>query len=74
MNDNEDEVDVDLEDMEDVEDTEDVEDVEDTEDLFELHVADTDVSSGTIAVSWCLSKDMIQNLATKGLWDPLRQT
>lgn len=37
---------------------------------FELHVADTDVTSGTIAVSWCLTKELLQNLADRGLQDP----
>jgi len=48
----------------------DIEDIEDVEDKFELHVAETDVSSGTIAVSWCISKDMLQDLADRGVRDP----
>ena len=45
-------------------------DEEDVESSFELHVADTDATSGTIGVSWCLSRDLLKDLAANGVEDP----
>ena len=38
--------------------------------MFQLQVADTDVTNGTIAVSWCLDHEMLKDLAEEKLVDP----
>jgi hypothetical protein len=38
--------------------------------MFELHVANSDVSSGSIAVSWCISKETIAALTEAGNKNP----
>lgn len=38
--------------------------------MFKLYVASTDVSSGTIPISWCVSKDKLKELASDGVEDP----
>lgn len=38
--------------------------------MLELHISDTDVTSGTIPVSWCLDKTLLDNLAACGVPDP----
>src|ERR1700722_4777297 len=38
--------------------------------MFQLKLADTDVSSGSVALSWCLDNELIKNLAKEGTDDP----
>src|ERR1700722_6345770 len=38
--------------------------------MFELHIADKDITSGTIPVSWCLDKELLAYLAEEGNEDP----
>lgn len=38
--------------------------------MLELHVADTDVSGGSIAVSWCIDKELVQHLQKQKCLDP----
>ncbi len=38
--------------------------------MLKLHVDDTNVTSGTIPVSWCVSKDLLENLFDKQIKDP----
>lgn len=39
--------------------------------MLELHVADDDVSTGSIAVGWCLSKNLLEHLNKRGFKDPI---
>lgn len=39
--------------------------------MFELHLANNNVDSGTIAVSWCLDKEALEILTSKGIKDPV---
>ena len=38
--------------------------------MFQLQLADADVTNGTIAVSWCLDHEMLKELADKKISDP----
>jgi hypothetical protein len=38
--------------------------------MFQLQIADTDVTNGSIAVSWCLDQEMLKKLADAGVVDP----
>lgn len=38
--------------------------------MFELHVSDNDVTGGSIGVTWCLDKELINELASRGIKDP----
>lgn len=38
--------------------------------MFQLQVADTDVSGGSIAVSWCLDQELLKSLADNQITDP----
>lgn len=39
--------------------------------MLELHVADRDVTSGSVAVSWCIDKETLTNLAELGYNHPM---
>lgn len=39
--------------------------------MLELHVADTDVTTGSISVGWCVSQDTLQELARNKIKDPV---
>lgn len=39
--------------------------------MLELHIADTDVSSGSIPVAWCVDKDTLASLQEHGAKDPV---
>ena len=38
--------------------------------MFKLYVASTEIESGTIPISWCVSKDKLKELARHGVEDP----
>lgn len=38
--------------------------------MFELHVSDNDVTGGSIGVTWCVDKEVINELANSGVKDP----
>lgn len=38
--------------------------------MFELHIADTDVTSGSIPVTWCLDKELLELLRERHIEDP----
>jgi hypothetical protein len=38
--------------------------------MFQLQIADADVTNGTIAVSWCLDEEILKELADKQVQDP----
>jgi hypothetical protein len=38
--------------------------------MFQLQIADADVTNGTIAVSWCLDQEILKELADKQITDP----
>ena len=38
--------------------------------MFQLQVADADVTNGTIAVSWCLDHELLKDLADQKITDP----
>lgn len=38
--------------------------------MFEIHVSDTEVQGGTVAVSWCVDKALLDEMAAKGVRDP----
>jgi hypothetical protein len=38
--------------------------------MLQLFVADTNVSSGTVAVSWCVNQEVLASLAKQGILDP----
>lgn len=38
--------------------------------MFEIHVADTDVNSGTIPISWCTNKGLLKELEKHNVRDP----
>lgn len=37
---------------------------------FELHISDNDITNGTIAVSWCVPKEILEALDKAGIKDP----
>lgn len=39
--------------------------------MLELHVADTDVTTGSISVGWCVSLDTLKELADNGIKNPV---
>lgn len=39
--------------------------------MLELHVTDNDVTSGTVAVGWCVDKNTLQSLADDGIQNPM---
>lgn len=38
--------------------------------MLELHIADTDVTSGSIPVTWCLNKELLERLSKLHIEDP----
>lgn len=38
--------------------------------MFELHIADTDVTSGSVPVTWCLDKELLEALKDEGAVNP----
>ncbi len=38
--------------------------------MFEIHVSDNDVTSGSIPVSWCVTPDILKSLSDLGVKDP----
>lgn len=38
--------------------------------MFELHIADTDVTSGSIPVTWCVDKELLEQLRDRHIEDP----
>jgi hypothetical protein len=38
--------------------------------MFELHIADTDVTSGSIPITWCLNKELLERLSELHIEDP----
>jgi hypothetical protein len=39
--------------------------------MLELHIGDKDISSGSVPISWCVSKDTLDALAKEGVTDPM---
>lgn len=39
--------------------------------MFELHIADKDVTSGTVPISWCLDKELLASLAKRQITEPM---
>lgn len=39
--------------------------------MFEIHISDTDVTAGSIQVSWCLDKELIKELTDADCKDPM---
>lgn len=39
--------------------------------MFELHISDKDVTSGTVPISWCLDKELLAKLAKRHIIEPM---